>query len=405
MKILLVNKYAYLKGGTERYLFNLKRLLESKGHTCAVFSMNHPENPSFKYDDLFLPNIDYSHLSLRGHIHAAYRTIWYREAGKRIGRVLDTFKPDVVHLLNIYHQISPSILPVIHTRGIPIVQTLNDYKLICPNYLLYTRGDVCHRCDHGNYLQAVMHRCLHDRFVMSFVATLEMYIHKSLRIYERMVNRFIAPSSFMLKTMISFGISSDKLSLLPYFFTGSIIDESERSALDNAYALYFGRLSHEKGLFTLLKAQRLSGIPLIIAGDGPLFDDIESYIEREHLEGVRLIGFLDGQELTSTIRGARFTVVPSEWHEVFGQVILESFAQGIPVIATDRGGMPEVIEHEKHGILVPPGKPDQLADVMKKLWRNDRACHEMGLAALKKVRDYNADDHYDRIIRLYKGIG
>ena len=405
MRVLLVNKFYYLRSGTERYLFNLKRLLESRGHTVDVFSMQHPQNQSATFARYFVPTMDFNNLNLLSRLNAGLRVLWYPKAARRIAHVLDEFRPDVVHLFNIYHHLSPSILLPITRRSIPIVLTLNDYKLICPNYLLYTKGAPCTRCRSGLYYHAVLHRCLHGSLTWSTVAALEMTLHKALHIFERHVATFIAPSLFVKSTAQAFGIPSDKLVHLPYFL---FTEDFAASNADDGYFAYVGRLSHEKGLPTLVRAMRL--VPqaqLLIVGGGPMRPVLEQMIAKWGLKNVQFTGYLTRGKLENILNGSRFTVLPSEWYEVFGQSILESFAAGKPVVGARIGGIPEVINDgaQADGLLFRPGGEEELAACLRRLWDHPQRAKEMGLLGRKKVlTDYNAEIHYAQLMPMYEGF-
>jgi glycosyltransferase involved in cell wall biosynthesis len=403
MRILSINKYHYLKSGTERYRFNLIRLLESKGHKITDFSMHHPRNLPSPFENHFLPYIDYEKSSLTGQVQAAFRAIWYPLAARRIGRLLDQFHPDIVHLHNIYHQISPAILPVIQQHNIPIVQTLHDYKLICPNYLLYTQGHTCQLCKDGRYYHAVQNRCLHGSLAWSAAAALEMTLHKRWQVYERHVSRFLAPSHFILERMVAFGIPEQQLALLPRFLFAA--EQQPTPAEEGKYALFLGRLSEEKGLITLLTAAQQANVPLYIVGEGPMRTTLEIIIAQDKLTQVRLAGYLAGPALAQAIARARFTVVPSEWYEVFGQIIIESFARGKPVVATAVGGIPEIVDDGVDGLLVPPGDATALAKTLRWLWDRPQVATGMGSAGRVKVeKQYDAPLHYQRILALYQEV-
>jgi glycosyltransferase involved in cell wall biosynthesis len=401
MRILQVHKYYYLRSGAERYLFNLARLLEFQGHSTAIFAMHHPCNSPARYSDHFVPQVDYRTLGSLGKVQAALRAVWYPAAARQIGRLIDAFHPDIVHLHNAYHQISPSILPTIRKRSIPIVQTLHDYKLVCPNYLLLTQSQVCERCQDRKYHHAIQNRCLHGSRTWSIVAAAAMTLHKRWQIYERHVERFIAPSRFLLDRMVDFGVPEHQLIHIPYFVSAG--DWKPTPAGEGEYVLFIGRLSKEKGLLTLLNAVRGTDIPLLVVGEGPMRTRMEENIARAGLPNVRLTGYLNGQALAKVIEGARCTVVPSEWYEVFGQVITESFAQGKPVVATDIGGIPEIIDDGVDGLLVPPGDARALASALHRLWKRPQVATEMGQAGRIKVEErYDAPLHYQRIMALYQ---
>ncbi|NLF01691.1 MAG: glycosyltransferase family 4 protein [Anaerolineales bacterium] len=404
MRILLVNKYYYLRSGTERYLFNLKRLLEARGHVVEAFAMQHLRNEPATYAADFAPGVDYRALSGAARLAAAARVIWNPEAGRRIGRALDAFRPDVVHVLNIYHQISPAVLPPITRRSIPIVQTLNDYKLICPNYLLYTDDGPCTRCRGGQYAHALGHRCMQGSRAWSALAALEMTLHKAARVYERHVAAFIAPSRFVQRTAESFGVPAGQLVHIPYFlFPGDFTPTGG----EGSYAAYVGRLSREKGLGTLVAAMRhASEVPLVLVGEGPLRPELEALATRWGLSNVRFSGYQSGPALTRALSEARFSVLPSEWHEVFGQTITESFAVARPVVATRMGGIPELIDEGLDGSLVEPRAAEALAERLRALWLAPARAAEMGQAGRRKVAArYDDEAHYARLMALYREVG
>jgi glycosyltransferase involved in cell wall biosynthesis len=403
MRILQVNKYYYLRSGTERYMFNLTRLLERYGHQVIPFAMHHPRNQPTPYDKHFLEPLDFHHQSPLGKLRAARRVIYYRPAARRIAALLDEAQPDVVHLHNIYHHISPSILPEITRRGIPIVHTLHDYKLICPNYLLRAQGQICELCRDGNYYHTVQRRCLHGSLAWSIVAAVEMTLHKRWQIYERHVNRFIAPSRFLQSQAVAFGIPERQLIHIPYFL---FADEwKPMPPGQSEYALFLGRLSQDKGLLTLLSAVQRADVPLLIVGEGPMQSAMEATIARDGLAHVRLEGYLTGSALTQTMARANFTVVPSEWYENSPNVILESFANGRPVVASAIGGIPELIDDGVDGLLVPPGDSHALANALRWLWERPQVAQEMGRAGRAKIEAlYDAQPHYQRIHTLYQEL-
>jgi glycosyltransferase involved in cell wall biosynthesis len=403
VRILLVNKYNYLRSGTERYLFNLKRLLEAKGHVVAVFAMQHPRNQPATYDRLFVPYVDYRDLSIAGRLSAALRVVWYPQAARRMVQVLDEFQPDIVHLLNIYHQLSPSVLAPISRRGIPIAHTLNDYKLVCPNYLLYTQGAPCARCRNGNYFQAVRYRCLHDSRAWSLLAAVEMTLHKAWQIYERHVRTFIAPSAFAKATVEEFGVPVGQLLHIPYFLFPK---DYAFSDVDGEYLVYIGRLSHEKGLTTLIRAMRqVPHAKLLIVGEGAMRPVLERMVREAEMSNVRFAGYLNGKALDDALVQARFSVLPSEWYEVFGQSIIESFIVGRPVVGARIGGIPELIGEVESGLLFTSGVEDELAACVRRLWDHPEETRQMGLNGRRRaLMRHNSEDHYRQLFSLYERL-
>jgi glycosyltransferase involved in cell wall biosynthesis len=336
-------------------------------------------------------------------VPAALRVLWYPRAARLCARVLDDFRPEIVHVFNVYHQLSPSVLPPITRRRVPIVQTLNDYKLICPNYSLYTEGAPCLRCENRRYLQAVRHRCLDGSRAWSALAAVEMTLHKALRVYERHVARFIAPSAYVAATVRAFGIPASQVVEIPYFLFPA---DHRVSPADDGYCAFIGRLVPSKGLVTLLRAMReVPAVRLVIAGEGPQRPELERLAAAWGLTNVRFAGYLSGAALDSTLAGARFTVVPSEWPEVFGQSITESFAAGKPVIGARIGGIPEVIDAEQDGLLFTPGAVPELAAGLSRLWDRPAEARRMGLAGRDKVeRRYDPDGHHARLMPVYEEV-
>ncbi|MCP4536037.1 MAG: glycosyltransferase family 4 protein [Chloroflexi bacterium] len=403
MRILLVNKYNYLRSGTERYLFNLERLLQTYGHTVAIFSMRHPQNRPAIYQDYFVPHVDFRDLTPLGRLSAALRVLWFPQAARQIAPVLDTFQPDIVHLSNIYHQLSPSILLPIYRRNIPTVQTLHDYKLICPNYLLYTQKSPCTRCRNGNYFQAVRHRCLHSSLAWSLLAAVEMTLHKTWRVYERHVASFITPSAFLKSTAQSFGIPAKQIVHIPNFLYPQ---EHTVPQGDGDYLAYIGRLSHEKGLLTLIRAMRqLPQAQLLIVGEGKMRPMLEHKAAEWKLTNVQFTGYLTDQALNNALARARFTVLPSEWYENFPFSILESLIAGKSVVASRIGGIPELIDDGENGLLFSPGDTNELAACLRHMWDNPEQTHRMGLNGRRKVlAQYGPENHYRQLYPLYERL-
>lgn len=403
MRILLVNKYYYLRSGTERYLFNLKRLLESQGHTTEIFAMQHPRNLPALHNRHFVPHIDFRNLTLVNRIKTISRVVWFPQAARQITPVLDAFQPDIVHLSSIYHQLSPSVLTPIYRRNIPIVQRLHDYKLICPNYLLYTQGAPCTRCRNRNYFQAVRHRCLHGSLAWSLLAAIEMTIHKTCRIYERYVSTFTTPSAFLKNTAQSFGIPAEKILHIPNFLYPEQYTVSQNDA---GYLAYIGRLSHEKGLLTLLRAMRqLPQAQLLIVGEGEMRPMLDRKVTEWELTNVQFAGYLTGKALKNTLAQARFTVLPSEWHENSPQSIIESLATGKPVVAARIGGIPELIDDGEDGLLFGPGDADGLTACLLRLWDDPGGTRQMGLNGRRKVlAQHSPENHYRQLYPLYERL-
>jgi len=360
MKLLVVNKFYFLRGGSERYIFELNKVLEKNGFTVIPFSMKDEKNFQTKYSQYFVGNIDFQNkLSLIDRLRSVFRILYSFEARKNILELIENAKPDLAHIHNIAHQISPSILPALKKRGIPVVQTLHDFKLVCPSYLFYTRGKPCEECKKNKFYKAIVNKCIKNSFSGSFLIAMEMYFHKMTKIYNN-IDIFITPSLFMKRKLEEFGIYTNKLVHIPNF----VLAESFSPNYDfEDYFIYFGRLSEEKGVMTLLKAvERNWKIKLLIVGEGVLEDELKRYAEKKGLKNVIFKGYKSGSEFQNLIRNAMFTILPSECYENCPISILESFAMGKPVIGANIGGIPELINEGSDGLLFESGNAADLND-------------------------------------------
>ncbi len=273
MKILLVNKFYYHRDGVSNYLLALEKQLTALGHTVRIFAMANPKNlpsPDKKY---FVSYLSFDKSGLKNTARALSRIFYSQEAKKKFSALLRDFQPDVIHIHNIYHHISPSILPVAAAAHIPVVMHLHDYKLICPNYRLFTKGRVCERCRDGHYYHCFFNKCLKNSYLKSLGGSLEMYAHHKLwPVYKRHIALFIAPSQFMKNICRDFGWPENKIIYLPNFYDDSANQEikSDKKGDDHEpYFLYYGRLAEEKGVTVILKALSQAPGRLKIAGIGP----------------------------------------------------------------------------------------------------------------------------------------
>lgn len=406
MKILMCHKFHFLSGGAERYLFDLRQGLSELGHTVIDFSTQNSRNEYSPYSGYFVKGRDFSKISrhrLIYNIGAALNFVYSREARNNIERLVDDFKPDVAHIHNIYHHLSASILHALRKRKIPAIMTLHDYKLVCPNYSLFTRNATCQRCKNKNYLNAFLHKCLKDSYMASALAALEMYYCKIFQVYEKNIDLFIAPSLFIKDKMADFGLDPGRTRYLPY----AVDLECFRPDFESGkYILYFGSLSSKKGVHTLLKsAAYLKGLPIKIIGDGPKRRELEQFVCKKKLLNVEFLGYKPKSELASFIRDAFFVVVPSEWWEVSGINIYESFASGKCVVGANTGGIPELVEDGYTGLLFQPGNPHELTRKITYLMEHPQKARELGRNACQKIhRHNNRLLHYRGLLDIYESL-
>lgn len=356
MKFLFANKYFFRKGGAETAFFDVARLLQEHGHHVCFFSMNHPQNRSSQFSEYFVSHVDYeSEGSLINQCKAACRILYSFEAKKKLAHLLDEEKPDIAHIHNIYHQISPSILHTLKKRSIPIVMTLYDYKMVCPVYNVMADGKPCEQCKQGRYYWCLINRCTKNSHVKSALNVMEMYLHhKLLHIYD-LVDIFIAPSRFLKTKMEEMGFQGNIL-YHPYFIWAEEFIPTFGFKGRSIY--YAGRLVKEKGLFTLLEAVKGLDIELKIIGDGPLMSDL---VKRKG-DNTHFLGYMPLEELKRVTADCMGMVISSEWYENNPLSIMEAFALGKPVIGPKIGSIPELIKEEENGLTFEPGNARDLRD-------------------------------------------
>jgi glycosyltransferase involved in cell wall biosynthesis len=404
----MINKFFFIKGGAERYYFELKSILEAKGHTVIPFSMQHPRNEPSIYSSYFVDYIDFNPATLPGKIRVGisslHRILYFRQAQRRLTKLIRETQPDIAHLHMIDHQISPSILPVLFKAGIPVVQTVHTYKHVCPSYRLYhmKKGGVCEKCVGGSYRNALIERCHRGSFWATLLIVLETALHRRLRLTEKYVDLLIPPSHFMAKMLERGGFDPRKIRQLFYTLQ---IDSYPRNLLVEPYFVFYGRLSEEKGITTLIEAMKgMESGRLKIIGEGPMFNMLKNQIQTLGLDDhVELTGAMHGEELMQTVAKCQFVVVPSEWYENSPLVIYESFAMGKPVIGADIGGIPELIRHGENGYLFPAGDAGKLRECIHYFLENQEHLAQYGKAARKTAEKwFDPDLHYGRIMEIYK---
>jgi glycosyltransferase involved in cell wall biosynthesis len=365
--------------------------------------MNHEKNEYSPYAKYFVNKIDYYQANFVRQIQNSFKIIYSVEAKKKITKCIQEQRPVLAHIHNIYHQLSPSILGSLKKFGLPIVMTAHDYKLICPNYKLFSQGTVCERCKNNRFYHSIIQKCVKDSLAGSIVNCIEMYIHHIIGFYKKHVDRFIAPSMFMKNKLIECGIKKKKVQYIPHFIDlKSYVPKYE---LGN-YILFFGRLEREKGVFELIRAMKKNReVSLLIVGNGPIKEELIKEAEQEGLSNIFFEGSKNWERLQQIIRDSLFVVVPSIWYEVFGLTIAESFAFGKPVIGTNIGAIPELIEDKINGFLCEPGNSEELAEKIAMLCDMKKKIPLMGREARNKVEKfYNKENHINEIISVYNEL-
>ncbi len=396
MNILLINKFYFEKGGAERYFFDLKKLLEDKGHNIIPFAMQHKNNLKTKYNKYFISEIKTDpSWNIWQNLRTVFRIWWSFEARKKIKNLLAENKIDVVHINNIYHQISPSILSIFKKHKIPVIMTVHDYSLISPNYNLFLNNKIYDKICGSKYYLCLKDKCVNNSSVQSLISVIEMYLHhKILNIYQKNINIFIVPSKFVFNKLIQARFDKNKIKKLSHFIN---LQEYKNIEIQNnlkKYILYFGRLSKEKGVNILLQAMKqLPNIKLKIAGAGPEEKNCK-------LKNIELLGHQNKDQLKILIKNSEFIVMPSLSPETFGLSALEAMALGKTVLASKIGALPELID-EKY--LFEPNNVQDLVDKIRSLTKNEKDVKINEYANLEKMSKYNnSEQYYKELGNIYK---
>lgn len=409
--ILQVNKFHYICGGADRYYFNLSELLKKKGHQVVNFSMKDERNEPSEWSDYFVSNIDISktHFNLSG-LKKAARIIYSFEAKKRIEALVKKTKPDIAHIHNIYHQISPSILPVLKKYNIPVAMNLHDYKLVSPNYKFLCRGKLCEH--KGSYYKEIIHKSVKNSYIATALCVLEAAIHNFFDIYKKNVDLFIVPCEFAKNKFVEYGFGESQITVVPFTMDVrayySYDEQFNRfpQKKDEEYILYFGRLSEEKGIDVLIDAVKnaKSNVKLKITGEGQMLESLKLKVQNERIKNIEFAGFKSGEELKNIIANSLFIVVPSVWYENPASVIYEAMALGKPVLGSRIAGIPELVRDNKTGILFEMGDYKDLSNKIDYMLQNRDLVDTMGKEAKKLADNFRFENHYKEIMEVYNLI-
>ena len=399
MKVLMVNKFLYPNGGSETYMFKLGEYLETKGHQVEYFGMEHEGRCVGNSVNAYTTDMDFHEGSKLSKLTYPLKTIYSKEARKKIRLVLDDFKPDVVHINNFNYQLTPSIILEVRKwekqtkHKVKIIFTAHDYQLICPNHMMNNPAthENCEKCVGGHFFCCFKGKCIHGSTMKSAIGMAEAKFWKWKGVYKK-IDTMICCSEFMKTKMDTNPIFKDKTVALHNFIDKVEAEEVEKKD----YALYFGRFSEEKGIDTLIKAcKELPDVNFIFAGTGPLENELKD------IPNIKNVGFKSGEELERLIREARFSIYPSEWYENCPFSVMESQMYGTPVLGANIGGIPELIKVGQTGELFESGNREELKEKISSLYKNKQKTDEYS----RNCKDINFDDieqYYEKIIKYYK---
>jgi glycosyltransferase involved in cell wall biosynthesis len=376
-------------------------LLRSQGHETALFSMANPRGEPTSYDHNFVPLIDFkAKAGLWQKTRRAAHAVYSLDAGRRVRAMVQEFQPDVAHVRNIYHHLSPSILWELKAQNVPVVYHLNDFQVLCPSYNFVAQGQSCEACADGASWNVLRRGCYPGGAGARLTLMTEAYVHRGLGTFRKCVDLFLAPSRFVRDKFVEHGWDGGKFQVLPHFQEIGALTEPPQSSP----ALYVGRLSAEKGIDDLLRAMsRVPGIRLLIAGDGPQREALASLATHLELKNVEFVGQVGAAERDSLIARSCFTVLPSHAYETLGKTILESYALGRAVIASDLGSRGELVRDGETGILYPTGDVERLALAIATLCGNPKLAARMGHAGWEFVRlRHRPEDHCRKLVSIFE---
>ena len=390
MKILLANKFYYRRGGDCIYMLNLEKLLKAHGHEVAVFAMDYPENLDTPWKKYFPKNMS--------KLMAFTRPFGSHEVKSTFKKLLDDFKPDVVHLNNVHTQLSPVMAVLAHQRGIKVVWTLHDYKLLCPRYDCLKNGNtICETCFNGDKKACLDNKCMKGSKLASFIGFKEAVTWNRERL-EACTDVFICPSQFMADKMVQGGFSKSKMQTLCNFIDVEKCKFSSTDGTDDVellpkkedYYCFIGRLSHEKGAKTLIEAANQLPYKLVIIGGGPLMDELKSVAHTNS----EFVGFKQWNDIKQLVGKARFSVIPSEWYENNPLSVIEAQCLGTPVLGANIGGIPELTDY-----TFSSGNIADLKTKIEKMWNSEFDYQQIASDAQHR---YDAETYYDKLINIYK---
>ena len=403
-KILSINNYHYRRGGSDVVYLDHAALIEEQGWVNGFFSMNHPKNFDTPWSQYFIDEIEFGHAYSTGQkLAMASKVVYSFEAQRKLKRLLQDFPADVAHLHCIYHHLSPSIISTLRDAGVPVVMTAHDLKIACPAYKMLNDTGICERCKDGNLLNVVKHRCVRGSLAASAIVMVESSVHRMLNTYQGKLDKVVVPSRFFMEKFIEWSWPRDKFAYIPNYVDASRFAPAYEVG---DYFLYFGRLAPEKGVATLMRAAKVAGVKLKIAGTGPIEAELHA-LQAELAGDIEFLGYRSGAELHALIREARAVVLPSEWYENAPMSVLESFALGTPVVGARIGGIPEMVVEGETGWTFESRNIDDLAALLSRLVTMP-AEHiaQAGRAARNHVvQNFNRAGYLQATLAMYAELG
>jgi glycosyltransferase involved in cell wall biosynthesis len=388
LKILLCHNFYQQSGGEDAAVRALKALLEAEGHQVIFYSEDNQEIEQYGgFQKIrFFP-----------------RTMFSARTYRRLHRIAAQEKPDIAHVQNVFPLLSPALYVALKSAGIPIVQSIQNYRLMCINGLFLREGRICELCKNGNFLSSFRFKCYRDNYLLSGLYALTISGHRHLGTFKK-IDQFIAPTRYVAEKLVESGVADlPRVSVLGNFLPRPLPNYG-RADLQNPYIFYVGRLSREKGIFTLLNAIReVPRVKLKVAGSGPLASDVKGYIQSNRIRNVELLGFVSDEEKYDLLRGALCCVLPSECYEGFPVVLLESAAVGTPIIASRIGSLATLVSNEDTGLLFNPRDATDLRTKLERLVADPAIAIKMGEQARCWLETaHTPEAHHKALMNIYQ---
>jgi len=377
MNILVVHNLYKHKGGEDSVVESEVNLLQLNGHNVRLYKRTNTDIDKLSKIQMFM------------------QTLWSTRTTIDIKGLLSSFRPDVIHVHNSFPLVSPSIYWVAYNKNIPVVQTLHNYRLICPQAMLLRQGKICEDCLGGLPWKGVIRGCYRNSILQSFALASMLILHRFLGTWQNKVARYISLNTFGRDKFISGGLDKDKITVKPNFTENVKIESYKREGY-----LFVGRLSIEKGINVLASAFKLlPGVNLTIIGSGELDTKLNG------IDGVKMLGQLPREDLPTHMQQAKALIVPSICYETFGQVVIEAFANGLPVIASNIGVLPDLVKNKKNGLLFKHGNYHDLCDKIQYLENEFKLLKSMEIEARRSYEMHYTDKiNYKLLMKIYNDV-
>lgn len=387
MRILSVHNYYQSRGGEDEVFHREKNLLIAAGHQVIVYTRHNDEIEEYGLWDKATLGL---------------RTVWAWDSARELRKLMEREKPDLAHFHNTFPLISPSAYSACQEAGVPVVQTLHNYRLLCPAATFFRDGHVCEDCL-GRVVPwpGIVHACYHESRSVTSVSAAMLAVNRFLNTWTEKVNIYVALTEFARRKFVEGGLPADRVLVKPNF----VHPDPGVSSGQGDYAIYLGRLSPEKGITTLLAAWERLGksVPLRIVGDGALRPAIDAFVERMESGNILFLGHLAHEEAVAVLKLARCMVFPSQCYEGFPMTIAEAFACGVPVIASRLGAMAEIVEDGRTGLHFTPGDAADLAAKVDWAWSHSKEMEAMGREARAEYEaKYAAKRNYQLLMNIYQ---